>query len=188
MRTSRLLFVVPLVTAALALSACSVASPGAGSSATAGGSAAAAPPSAPAAAAGSVSTDGVCGLVPLSKVNSILQRSYTDSKEIPLPASSISDAAYCLYGTASAAGQFAIQVATSDPAGAASVFNEATGGKLAPQSGIGDSAMYTDSYPELVVVWGQTAIAVGQSGFEKGDATMTLDELKKLATAVHAAG
>ncbi|MEP6842659.1 MAG: hypothetical protein ABJA11_04000 [Pseudolysinimonas sp.] len=192
MLPSRLWLAVPLVVVAVTLCACSTGSPGAGSSAGGGapggaaaGSAAASPPAAP---AGSVSTDGVCGLLPISKVNSILKRSYTDSTETALPAASMADAAYCLYGTASMKEQFAIQVATSDPADAASTFNEATGGKLEPQSGIGDSALYASSFPELVVVWGQTAIAVGQSSFEKGDATITLDQLKTLATAVHAAG
>ncbi|MEO6114920.1 MAG: hypothetical protein ABIP33_00925 [Pseudolysinimonas sp.] len=191
-RSSALWLALPLVAVAVAvaLSACSAGSPGSGSSAGGGASTGASKSasSAPAAATGSVSTDGVCGLVPISKVNSILKRSYTDSQEIELPAITIADAAYCLYGTAAIKEQFAIQVATSNPADAVSVFNEATGGKLAPQSGIGDSAMYTSEYPELTVIWGQTAIAVGQSNFAKGDATITLDELKKLATAVHAAG
>jgi hypothetical protein len=121
-------------------------------------------------------------------VNSILKRKYTTSKEIPLPAISVADAAYCLYGTATAPEEFAIQVATSDPADASETFNEATGNRLALQSGIGDSASYTDFFPELLVIWGQTTITVGQTGSEKGDAKITLDQLKALATAVHAAG
>jgi hypothetical protein len=117
-----------------------------------------------------------------------LKRTYTTSKEIPLPAISVADAAYCLYGTATAPEEFAIQVATSDPADASETFNEATGNRLTPQSGIGDSASYTDFFPELLVIWGQTTITVGQAGSEKGDAKITLDQLKALATAVHAAG
>jgi hypothetical protein len=186
---SRLAFALPLVVVVIALSACSAGAPGGGSSGAAGAGGSSAPSSsAPAGPAGSVSTDGVCGLVPISKVNSILKRTYTTSKEIPLPAISVADAAYCLYGTATAPEEFAIQVATSDPADASETFNEATGNRLTPQSGIGDSASYTDFFPELLVIWGQTTITVGQTGSEKGDAKITLDQLKTLATAVHAAG
>jgi hypothetical protein len=185
MPRSRLLLAVPLIAVAVVLSACSVGSPGAGGSAGTSASSSSSPAAGPAA---SVSTDGVCGLVPISKVNSILKRSYTTSKEVPLPAISIADAAYCAYGTATAPEEFAIQVATSDPADASQTFNQATGNRLAPQSGIGDSAAYTDFFPELLVTWGQTTITVGQTGSQKGDATITLDQLKALATAVHAAG
>ncbi|MEO7720576.1 MAG: hypothetical protein ABIS08_01515 [Pseudolysinimonas sp.] len=188
MLPSRLWLAVPLVAVVVTLSACSVSSPSGGSSAGATAASPGSASSAPSAPAGSVSTDGVCGLVPLAKVNSILKRSYIDSKEIPLPDFSISNAAYCLYGTASAPGEFAINVANGDPATAVTRFNDATGDKLEPQPGFGDSAMYTSEYPELLVIWDSTVIVVGQSGFEKGDATITLTELEKLATAVHAAG
>jgi hypothetical protein len=191
MAHSRVLLALPLVAVALSLSACSLGSPGsvasAGSSGASGASAGSAS-SAAAAPAGSVSTDGVCGLVPISKVNSILKRRYTDSKEIPIPDISIADAAYCLYGTATAAGEFAIQVVTSDPSTAIERFSDATGDTLVAQSGIGDSAMFSASYPELLVVWGQTTVVVGQDGSEKGDAQLTLAQLEKLATTVHAAG
>ena len=190
MTRSRLLLALPLVAVALSLSACSLGSPGSGApgGASGGSSAGASASSASAAPAGSVSTVGVCGLVPISKVNSILKRRYTDSKEVALPEISISDAAYCLYGSATAAGEFAIQVATSDPSEAVVTFNDATGDALVGQSGIGDSAMYSASYPELLAVWGQTTIVVGQAGSEKGDAAITLAQLEKLANTVHAAG
>ncbi|HXR44885.1 MAG TPA: hypothetical protein VN759_08765, partial [Pseudolysinimonas sp.] len=143
--------------------------------------------SAPAAApAGSVSTDGVCGLVPISKVNSIINRRYSTSSEVPLH--NVADAAYCLYGTAASPSQFAIQVATSNPADFSQVSNDATGDTMVPQTGIGDSAMFSASFPELLVTWGQTTVAVGQTLSQKGDAPITLDQLEKLATAVHAAG
>lgn len=178
---------LPLVAAALILTGCSTgaASPGPASPAPNSGSA---PSSAPAAPAGSVSTDGVCGLVPIDKVNSILGRKYVSSKEIAIPDMSLSDAAYCYYTTASGVGNFAIQVATSSPSDAVTRFNDATGDKLVAQSGIGDSALYTDAFPELVVVFGQTTIAVGQSGQASDDANITLDQLKKLANLVHSAG
>lgn len=187
---SRLLLAAPLVAAALVLTACSTGSPAAGggaSSSAATSASASAGASGGASANGSVSTDGVCGLVPIAQVNSILKRSYTTSKEVALPATSIADAAYCSYGTAASPEQFAIQVATSDPSDAAQTFNQATGNKLAAQSGIGDSAMYSAFFPELLVVWGQTTVVVGQVGSEKGDAAITLTRLEKLATAVHAA-
>jgi len=187
---SRLLLAAPLVAAALVLTACSTGSPAAGggaSSSAATSASASAGASGGASAGGSVSTDGVCGLVPIAQVNSILKRSYATSKEVALPATSIADAAYCSYGTAASPEQFAIQVATSDPADAAQTFNQATGNKLAAQSGIGDSAMYSAFFPELLVVWGQTTVVVGQNGSEKGDAAITLAQLEKLATAVHAA-
>ena len=188
---SRLLLAAPLVAAALVLTACSTGSPAAGGGAASASAATSASASAGASggasANGSVSTDGVCGLVPIAQVNSILKRSYTTSKEVALPATSIADAAYCSYGTAASPEQFAIQVATSDPSDAAQTFNQATGNKLAAQSGIGDSAMYSAFFPELLVVWGQTTVVVGQNGSEKGDAAITLAQLEKLATAVHAA-
>lgn len=187
---SRLLLAAPLIAAALVLTACSTGSPAAGggaSSSAATSASASAGASGGASAGGSVSTDGVCGLVPIAQVNSILKRRYTTSKEVALPATSIADAAYCSYGTAASPEQFAIQVATSDPSDAAQTFNQATGNKLAAQSGIGDSAMYSAFFPELLVVWGQTTVVVGQNGSEKGDAAITLAQLEKLATAVHAA-
>ena len=188
MARSRVLLALPLVAVALSLSACSLGSPSSVASAGSSGASGASPGSSAAAApAGSVSTDGVCGLVPIAKVNSILKRKYTDSKEIPIPDISIADAAYCLYGTATAAGEFAIQVVSGDPPTAIERFNDATGDTLVSQSGIGDSAMFSASYPELLVVWGQTTIVVGQDGSEKGDAAITLAQLEKLATTVHAA-
>jgi len=190
---SRLLLALPLVAVALCLSACSLGSPSgstAGSSGASAGSAGATASSAAAAPAGSVSTDGVCGLVPISKVNSILGTKYANSKEVPLPEITIADAAYCEYTPTSGTGQFVIQVATSDPTDAVATFNQATGGVLAAQSGIGDSALYSDTIPELVVVWGQTSIAVGQDigAGHTGKDRVSLDRLEKLATTVHAAG
>jgi hypothetical protein len=190
MLRSRLFLVAPLVAVAVALSACSTGSPATdGSGGTPAASAKTPPPATASAgaASGSVSTEGVCGLVPLSQVNSILKRGYTTSKEVPLPAITIADAAYCEYGTASRPEQFSIQVATSAPSDAAETFNQAAGNRLAPQSGIGDSAMYTDFFPELLVVWGQSTVVVGQNGSEKGAAVITRAELEKLANAVHAA-
>jgi|GEM_PF-1961877 len=188
----RLVLVVPLAALAVTLSACSAGSPTAGSSggpaATSGPSDAASSAASAGVGGGSVSTDGVCGLVPISKVNSILKRSYTTSKEVALPAISIADAAYCAYGTTAAPEQFSIQVATSDPADATQSFNQATGNRLTAQSGIGDSAMYSDFFPELLVVWGQTTVVVGQNNSQKGDSAITLAQLKTLANAVHAAG
>ena len=93
---------------------------------------------------------------------------YTTSKEIAIPAISIADAAYCLYWTATAPEEFSIQVATSDPADAGRTFNDATGDTIVAQSGIGDSAMFAASYPELLVVWGQTTVVVGQDGCGEG--------------------
>ena len=192
MTRPRLLIALPLAAVALSLSACSLGSPAsgapAGSSGGPGAPAGSSASSAAAAPAGSVSTDGVCGLVPISKVNSMLKRRYTDSKEVPIPDISIADAAYCLYGTATAAGEFAIQVVNGDPSTAIERFNDATGDTLVAQSGIGDSAMYSASYPELLVVWGQTTVVVGQDGSEEGDPPITLAQLEKLATAVDAAG
>lgn len=178
---------LPLAAVALILSGCSTgaAAPGTTSPAPNGG---AAPSSAPTGPAGSVSTEGVCGLVPIDKVNAMIGRHYVNSKEIAIPDMSLSDAAYCYYTTASGVGEFAIQVATSSPSDAVTRFNDATGDKLVAQSGIGDSALYTDAYPELVVVYGQTTIAVGQSGQAASDANITLNQLEDLANAVHSAG
>lgn len=186
MTRSRLLLALPLVAVAVSLSACSLGSPGSGPSA--GGSAGASS-SATAAPAGSVSTDGVCGLVPIGKVNSTLGTSYANSEEIAIPEITLADAAYCKYTPAGGTGQFVIQVATSGPSDAVQLFNDATGDILAPQSGIGDSALYAGSVPELVVVWGQTTISVGQDVGATGTMKkVTLDQLEKLANAVHAAG
>ena len=186
-RRSPVVLTLPLVAVVAALTACSAGSPGGGSSAG-GGATAGSASSAAAAPAGSVSTEGVCGILPISKVDSILGRSYANSKEVALPAITIADAAYCSYTPASGKGSFVIQVATSHPADAVDTFNEATGNRLVPQPGIGDSAMYAELFPELVVVWGQTAIAVGQTGSNDGDKKITLTQLEKLATAVHDAG
>jgi len=190
---SPVLLVLPVAAAlAVGLTACSIGSPGSsGGGSSAGKGAASGGPSAssaPAAPAGSVSSDGVCGILPISKVNSILGSSYANSEEVALPALTMADAAYCSYTPASGAGDFVIQMATSHPADAASTMNEAAGGRLVPQSGIGDSAMYTEFYPELVVVWGQTTIEVGQANSVPGAKKVTLAQLEKLATAVHDAG
>jgi hypothetical protein len=180
-------------TATWTLAACgpdSAASGSAGAGATAGS----APPSghgssaAARAASGTTSTDGVCGLVPIASVNSTLGRAYVNSKLVTIPAITMADASYCDYTPASGGGELQIQVATSHPADATSTMNDATGGRLKPISGIGDSALYTDFFPELVVVYGQTAIAVSQSSRGSGDSPITQGQLKKLAAAVHAAG
>ena len=187
MLRSRLLLAAPLLAVAVTLTACSVGSPGTGSS-NGGSEGASAGSSAAAASSGSGSTDGVCGLVPIGKVNSILGMSYANSKETALPELTMADAAYCTYSRASGTGTLVIQVATSHPADAIGTMNDATGDLLVAQSGIGDSAMYADSVPELVVVWGQTTIAVGQDvGAGGGTKKVTLAQLEKLATAVHAA-
>jgi hypothetical protein len=184
MLRSRFLLAAPLLAVAVTLTACSVGSPAAEPSA----GAAAGASSATAAPAGSVSTAGVCGLVPIGTVNSTLGTSYANSKETALPEITLEDAAYCTYTPASGTGQFVIQVATSGPADAVQVFNDATGDVLAAQSGIGDSALYADSVPELVVVWGQTTISVGQDVGATGTMKkVTLAQLEKLADAVHAA-
>ena len=193
MTRSRVLLALPLVAVAVSLSACSLGSPGSGGSAGSSGGPAApsglTASSATAAPAGSVSTDGVCGLVPIGKVNSTLGTAYANSEEIALPEITLADAAYCKYTPAGGTGQFVIQVATSGPSDAVQVFNDATGDILAPQSGIGDSALYAGSIPELVVVWGQTTISVGQDVGATGTMKkVTLDQLEKLANAVHAAG
>lgn len=140
------------------------------------------------AASGTVSTDGVCGLVPIASVDSTLGRTYVNSKLVAVPASAMADTSYCDYTPASGAGEFQIQVAKSDPTGATGTFNDATGGKLVSFPGIGDSALYAASFPELVVVYGQTTIAVGQSSRGSGDSPITQEQLKKLVAAVHAAG
>jgi len=180
MNSSRIVLLIPLVVASVALSACSTGVTPTGSGGAPGSHSAAA--SAPAVPAGTVSTEGVCGLVPIAQVDSMLGRSYANSNQVVLP-----DFAYCDYTAASGAGEFEIQVVPSS-AGALNQLNEATGGKLSPQSGIGDSAYYSDIFPELVVVYGTTTIAVGQSLAAAGDSTITLNQLKKLAEAVHAAG
>lgn len=179
--------VFPLVAATLVLTGCSAgaASPVSTPATAARGTTSSSVPAAP---AGSASTDGVCGRVPIDKVNAIIGRKYVNSKEVAIPDMSLSDAAYCYYTTASGVGEFAIQVVTSSPSDAITRLNDATGDKLIAQSGIGDSALYTDSYPELVVVYGQTTIAVGQSGQASSDANITLNQLEKLANAVHSAG
>lgn len=190
MRSSSVPGVVASLMAVLsfALAACS-SSPGARSTTTnAAPSNAQTPSAAPSVASGTVSTEGVCGLVPIGTVDATVGRKYVNSKLIAIPANTMADASYCYYTPASGAGEFAIQVVKSDPDGATNTFNDATGGKLVPTSGIGDSATYADSFPELVVVWGQTTIAVGQSTSGPGDSPITQDQLKKLATAVHAAG
>ncbi len=191
-RRSAFIVVAPLTAViSLSLAACSF-SPTAGGTASSSSSAASTSGPTPSAAApvasGTVSTEGVCGLVPIATVNSILGRTYVNSQLVAVPASTMADTNYCAYTPASGAGAFQIQVATSDPTDATSTFNDATGGKLVPTSGIGDSALFSDFFPELVVVWGQTTIAVGQSTSGTGDSPITQDQLKKLATAVHAAG
>jgi hypothetical protein len=186
---SSLLLTLSLLAAAAALCGCS-ASPGAGSSpGESSGSSAGSSASAAAVPAGAVSTSGVCGLVPIAKVDSILGKPYANSEEIAIPELSMADAAYCKYTPASGTGQLVIQVATTDPGDAVATFNEATGGVLSAQSGIGDSALYTDTIPELVVVWDQTTIMVGQdigAGHTASD-EVSLNQLEKLATSVHAA-
>ncbi|MEP6481247.1 MAG: hypothetical protein ABJA94_04480 [Rhodoglobus sp.] len=177
--------IAPLVVAALLLTGCSGGggTPATGSAPTASSSPASSPP---AVSAGSVSKEGVCGLVPIATVNSTLGRSYASSKEVSID-QVIAGAAYCDYTPASGSGEFEIQVVPGDPADATQTLNDAAGGVLMPITGVGDSAMYASSFPELVVVYGDTTIAVGQSTSAAGASEITLDQLKKLADAVHSA-
>jgi hypothetical protein len=192
-RMRRLRFVSMAILAATVLcplAACKASTTASGTAGpTAGGTSPAGKGSstATAVASGTVSTDGVCGLVPIASVDSILGRAYVNSKLVAIPAITMADASYCDYTPASGGGEFQIQIATSAPADATDTMNEATGGRLKPVSGIGDSALFTAFFPELVVVYGQTTIAVSQSSSGAGNSPITQGQLKTLATAVHAA-
>jgi hypothetical protein len=118
----------------------------------------------------------------------MLGRAYVNSKLVKIPTLTMADAAYCDYTAAPGGGEFENQIAKSAPADATATMNAATGGRLKPIPGIGDSALYTDFFPELVVVYGQTTIAVGQSTSGAGSSPITQDQLKHLALAVHDAG
>ena len=173
----------PLAACKTSTAGSGTAGPTAGSTVPAGNSSS----TAKSVASGTVSTEGVCGLVPIASVNSMLGRTYVNSKLVAIPTITMADASYCDYTPASGGGEFQIQVAKSDPADATGTMNEATGGRLKPVSGIGDSVLYTAFFPELVVVYGQTTIAVSQSTSGTGNSPITQDQLKTLVAAVHAA-
>ena len=71
-------------------------------------------------------------------------------------------------------------VATTNPADATDVFNQAAGNKLIPGSGIGDRSFVGPS--ELVAVFGQITIAAGSA-----KKPVTADQLVQIVQAVHAA-
>jgi hypothetical protein len=120
--------------------------------------------------------DGVCAYLPVSTLGTLLGRNFTAAKSHDLP--SPDSAAYCDYSAAD--DEFYINVATTDPADATDVFNQAAGGTLKPGSGIGDRSLAGPD--ELVVVFGQVTIAAGT--LKKA---VTADQLAQIVTAVHAA-
>ncbi len=129
---------------------------------------------------GSGSRDGACAHLTVSKLNLLLGRQYTASKNVPLP--DPASAAYCAYGNGAA--EFDVIVATTDPANASTTLNEAAGNKLQPGSGIGDRSLVGPT--ELLAVFGQATIAASDSS--PGRLTpLTPTQLEAVVQAVHAA-
>ena len=187
MLSSRLWLAVPLFVPAVCLTACSAGSPG-GGSVHAAAAARGLGVLGSAAPAGKVSTDGVCGLLPISKVNTILEANYATRKRPRSLRSRSRMPRTALTGTGVGSEAFVIQVATSHPADAGHTFNDATGDSARSESGIGGSAMFAIRIPNswwsgVRPPWRWVRM-VGAGG----DARITLAQLEKLATAVHAAG
>lgn len=136
--------------------------------------------SSPDAATGVSSRDGACAYLTVSKLNMLLGRQYTVSKNVPLP--DPASAAYCAYSTSDA--EFDVIVATADPADAATTFNQAAGNKLQPGSGVGDQSLVGPT--ELVAVFGQATIAASDSSPGRMSPP-TASQLEAVVKAVHAA-
>ncbi|MDQ2755770.1 MAG: hypothetical protein M3Y71_04295 [Actinomycetota bacterium] len=136
--------------------------------------------SSPDAATGVSSRDGACAYLTVSKLNMLLGRQYTVSKNVPLP--DPASAAYCAYSTSDA--EFDVIVATVDPADAVTTFNQAAGNKLQPGSGVGDQSLVGPT--ELVAVFGQATIAASDSSPGRMSPP-TASQLEAVVKAVHAA-
>ncbi|MEO8828093.1 hypothetical protein [Lapillicoccus sp.] len=136
--------------------------------------------SSPDAATGVSSRDGACAYLTVSKLNMLLGRQYTVSKNVPLP--DPASAAYCAYSTSDA--EFDVIVATADPADAVTTFNQAAGNKLQPGSGVGDQSLVGPT--ELVAVFGQATIAASDSSPGRMSPP-TASQLEAVVKAVHAA-
>lgn len=136
--------------------------------------------SSPDAATGVSSRDGACAYLTVSKLNMLLGRQYTVSKNVPLP--DPASAAYCAYITSDA--EFDVIVATADPADAVTTFNQAAGNKLQPGSGVGDQSLVGPT--ELVAVFGQATIAASDSSPGRMSPP-TASQLEAVVKAVHAA-
>lgn len=136
--------------------------------------------SSPDAAPGVSSRDGACAYLTVSKLNMLLGRQYTASKNVPLP--DPASAAYCAYSTSDA--EFDVIVATADPADALTTFNQAAGNKLQPGNGIGDQSLIGPT--ELVAVFGQATIAASDSSPGR-TSPPTASQLEAVVQAVHAA-